>query len=299
MTLFIDVENKKLVQSLTSDRSVPAPVFMQGDNEPLEIFLLQKGGESLYKIKPLVVGTDFLRVAIARFKGYPKSLTYAAGYALNPNGGAEVVLPLNTTAIENAVQESEYITAFLEVEYSDTAGRIVTILQTACRVKNDLIENAPAVELQEQFYDRVYTDTVFSKKSANLSDLADKSASRKNLDVYAKSEVYNKSEVDTQEAKSFQSCGHCRQGSCPRKSRRPAEARPVQVYEVRNLVGHFIVRSLRIRRNARRRLRGWKLLDISYNLPTRTDRLLHATLRRFIRRQRNVHARNFRRRKDA
>ena len=71
MTLFIDVENKKLVQSLTSDRSVPAPVFMQGDNEPLEIFLLQKGAESLYEVKPLVVGTDFLRVAIARFKGYP------------------------------------------------------------------------------------------------------------------------------------------------------------------------------------------------------------------------------------
>ena len=203
MTLFIDVENKKLVQSLTSDRSVPAPVFMQGDNEPLEIFLLQKGGESLYEVKPLVVGTDFLRVAIARFKGYPKSLTYAAGYTLNPNGGAEVVLPLNTTAIENAVQESEYITAFLEVEYSDTTGRIVTILQTACRIKNDLIENAPAVELQEQFYDRVYTDTVFSKKSANLSDLADKSASRKNLDVYAKSEVYNKSQIDAQEAKNL------------------------------------------------------------------------------------------------
>jgi len=203
MTLFIDVENKKLVQSLTSDRSVSAPVFMQGDNEPLEIFLLQKGVESLYEIKPLVVGTDFLRVAIARFKGYPKSLTYAAGYTLNPNGGAEVVLPLNTTAIENAVQESEYITAFLEVEYSDTAGRIVTILQTACRVKNDLIENAPAVELQEQFYDRVYTDTVFSKKSANLSDLADKSASRTNLDVYAKGEVYNKSQIDAQEAKNL------------------------------------------------------------------------------------------------
>lgn len=89
MTLFIDVENKKLVQSLTSDRSVPAPIFMQGDNEPLEIFLLQKGGESLYEVKPLVVGTDFLRVAIARFKGYPKSLTYAAGYALNPNGATQ------------------------------------------------------------------------------------------------------------------------------------------------------------------------------------------------------------------
>ena len=189
MTLFIDVENKKLVQSLTSDRSVPAPVFMQGDNEPLEIFLLQKGGESLYEVKPLVVGTDFLRVAIARFKGYPKSLTYATGYALNPNGGAEVLLPLNTTAIENAVQESEYITAFLEVEYSNTGGKVITVLQTACRVKNDLIDNAPTVELQEQFYDKVYVDEVFSKKSANLSDLADKSASRTNLSVYSKSET--------------------------------------------------------------------------------------------------------------
>lgn len=189
MTLFIDVENKKLVQSLTSDRSVPAPIFMQGDNEPLEIFLLQKGGESLYEVKPLVVGTDFLRVAIARFKGYPKSLTYAAGYALNPNGAAEVVLPLNTTAIENAVQESEYITAFLEVEYSNTEGKVITVLQTACRVKNDLIDNAPTVELQEQFYDKVYVDEVFSKKSANLSDLADKAASRTNLGVYSKSET--------------------------------------------------------------------------------------------------------------
>lgn len=74
MTLFIDVENKKLVQSLTSDRNVPAPVFMQGDNEPLEIFLLQKGRESLYEVKPLVVGTDFLRVAIARFKGYLRDM---------------------------------------------------------------------------------------------------------------------------------------------------------------------------------------------------------------------------------
>ena len=43
MTLYIDIENKKLVQSITSDRSVSTPVFMQGDNEPLEIFLLEKG----------------------------------------------------------------------------------------------------------------------------------------------------------------------------------------------------------------------------------------------------------------
>ena len=189
MTLYIDIENKKLVQSITSDRSVSTPVFMQGDNEPLEIFLLEKGEDTIFSPKALTVENDFLRVAIARFKGYPKSLTYASGYTLNPNGGAEVLLPLNTKDIEIALQEQEYISAFLEVEYSNTEGKVITVLQTACRVKNDLIDNAPTVELQEQFYDKVYVDEVFSKKSANLSDLADKVASRTNLGVYSKSET--------------------------------------------------------------------------------------------------------------
>lgn len=189
MTLYIDIENKKLVQSITSDRSVSTPVFMQGDNEPLEIFLLEKGEDTIFSPKALTVGNDFLRVAIARFKGYPKSLTYASGYTLNPNGGAEVLLPLNTKDIEIALQEQEYISAFLEVEYSNTGGKVITVLQTACRVKNDLIDNAPTVELQEQFYDKVYVNEVFSKKSANLSDLADKAASRTNLGVYSKSET--------------------------------------------------------------------------------------------------------------
>ena len=200
MTLYIDIENKKLVQSFTSDRAVPIPTFMQGDNEPLELHLLEKGEETLYKEKALVVGTDFIRVAIARFKGYPKSLTYASGYTLNANGGAEIVLPLNTTAIEQAVQDNEYITAFLEVEYSNTEGKIVTILQTSCRLKNDLVDNAPSIELQEQFYNKVYADEIFSKKSANLSDLSDKSQSRTNLDVYSKGEINSQEALNLKKA---------------------------------------------------------------------------------------------------
>ena len=199
MTLYIDIENKKLVQSLTSDRTVATPIFMQGDNEPLILHLLEKGDDTLYKEKALVVGTDFLRVAIARFSGYPKSLTYAGGYTLNESGAVEVILPLNTTAIENAVQDNESIPAFLEVEYSNTSGKIVTVLQTACRIKNDLIDNAPSIDLQDQFYDKVYTDEIFSKKSANLSDLVNTATARANLDVYGKSETYNKTETDSQE----------------------------------------------------------------------------------------------------
>ena len=183
MTLYIDIQNKKLVQSLTSDRSVQTPAFMQGDNEPLILHLLEAGNENLYQEKTLDQTTDFLRVAIARFSGYPKSLTYASGYTVNPNGGAEILLPLNTTNIENALQDNESISAYLEVEYSNTDGRVITVLQTPCRVKNDLVDNAPAVELQDQFYDKVYTDEIFSKKSANLSDLADMASSRSNLGV--------------------------------------------------------------------------------------------------------------------
>lgn len=188
MTLYIDIQNKKLVQSLTSDRSVQTPAFMQGDNEPLILHLLEAGSETLYQEKTLDPTTDFLRVAIARFSGYPKSLTYASGYTANPNGGAEILLPLNTVNIENALQDNEAISAYLEVEYSNTDGRVITVLQTPCRVKNDLVDNTPAVELQDQFYDKVYTDEIFSKKSANLSDLADKATSRSNLGVYSKAE---------------------------------------------------------------------------------------------------------------
>lgn len=188
MTLYIDIQNKKLVQSLTSDRSVQTPAFMQGDNEPLILHLLEAGVENLYQEKALDPTTDFLRVAIARFSGYPKSLTYVSGYAVNPDGGAEILLPLNTVNIENALQDNEAISAYLEVEYSNTDGRIITVLQTPCRVKNDLVDNAPAVELQDQFYDKVYTDEIFSKNSANLSDLADMASSRSNLGVYSKTE---------------------------------------------------------------------------------------------------------------
>lgn len=158
MTLYIDIQNKKLVQSLTSNRSVPTPAFMQGDNEPLILHLLEAGSENLYQEKTLDPTKDFLRVAIARFSGEPKSLTYASGYTVNPNGGAEILLSLNTTNIENALQDNEAIAAYLEVEYSNTDGRVITVLQTPCRIKNDLVDNAPAIELQEQFYDKVYID---------------------------------------------------------------------------------------------------------------------------------------------
>ncbi len=165
MTLYIDIEKKKLVQSLTSERSVSAPTFMQGDSEPLEIHLLETGVDSLFVEKVLVAEKDSLRVAIARFSGYPKMLTIATGYSLNNNGGAEVVLPLNTKELEIALQEQSQISAYIDVEYSNKDGKVITVLQTPCIVKNDLIDNTPSVDIQEQFYDKTYIDNIFTKKA--------------------------------------------------------------------------------------------------------------------------------------
>ncbi|MBO6102049.1 MAG: hypothetical protein J6P03_02210 [Opitutales bacterium] len=161
MTLFIDADSKKLVQSETSERAVPSPVFMQGDNEPLVVRLLEKA-EGVYAERTLVPRRDFLKVAIARFKGYPKLLTFADSYAINEGGHAEITLPLNTVNIEQALGDSESVPAYLEVEYSTSDGKIVTVLQTTCTVKNDLIDGSPAAELQDRFYDKPQIDAMLT-----------------------------------------------------------------------------------------------------------------------------------------
>lgn len=169
MTLFIDIENKKLVQSLTSERSVVNPAFMQGDNEPLIIHLLERGTDSLFSEKSLSLESDSLKVAIARFAGEPKLLTYASEYTLNSDGGAIVLLPLNTKNIEIALQEQASIPAYLEVEYTKSDGSIITVLQTPCTLKNDLIENAPNIELQEQFYSAAKVDELINQAVDNTN----------------------------------------------------------------------------------------------------------------------------------
>lgn len=152
MDLYIDIANKTLVTSLTSNKSVSTPSFMQGDSEPLAIHLLETGTDTLYQEKYLDTQADTLKVAIARFgKG---TLTYAYTYALNDENIAEIVLPLNTTSISSAVGENESISAYIEVQLSSTDGTIITILQTSCTIKSQLIEDSPAIELEEAYYSK-------------------------------------------------------------------------------------------------------------------------------------------------
>lgn len=161
MTLYIDVEKKRLVQSPTSDRTVSNPVFMRGDNEPLEIRLVKSGEEIA------LAESDALRVAIGKFESGRENLTYSEEWILSEAGGAEMALPLNTVLIEEALGNTQSISAYLEVEWTN-GGNVITVLQTACTLKNDLIDNIPAIEQVTRF--EAYKNACESAASAVVEE---------------------------------------------------------------------------------------------------------------------------------
>lgn len=169
MTLYIDIDNKKLVQSATSERSVLAPVFMQGDNEPLEIHLLKRI-DSILTETQLSAG-DSIRVGIGRFHD-SQLLSFQDKFTVKTYG-ADVVLPLNTVEIEQALDGREYISAILEVECKKSDGSIITLLQSPCRLQNDIIPNTPSVNVLPLFYTKGEVDTLFDTRTNELQAVYD------------------------------------------------------------------------------------------------------------------------------
>ena len=151
MKLYINTQNKRLVQSSTSSRYASVPEFIQGDNEPIELHLLTPSNTDDVLFDDKVFDSeDTLKVAIARFDDSPNLLSYTDTYTPIEGGGAVITLPLNTNTIENSIDGRQYINAYLEVELSNGAN-IQTLLQTACIVRNDLIDNAPSITLNPLF----------------------------------------------------------------------------------------------------------------------------------------------------
>ncbi len=135
-------------------------------SEPLAIHLLEAGTDTLYQERYLSTQADTLKVAIARFgKG---TLTYAYTYTLNDENIAEIVLPLNTTNISSAVGENESISAYLEVQLSSTDGTVITVLQTACTIKSELIEDSPAIELEDAYYTKEEVELVLENFKTSI-----------------------------------------------------------------------------------------------------------------------------------
>lgn len=170
MTLYIDINEKKLVQTISSNKSVSSPIFMRGDNEPIEIVLVDNGDDGTYFQKTITPDTDFIKIAIARFSDAPNLLSYTDSYSLSDTGSAILKLPFNTSELKTALENQQSISALIEVEYSNTDGTIITILQTACTVKNQLIDDSPTVEIEDQYYTKTQTDVAISTAISATKD---------------------------------------------------------------------------------------------------------------------------------
>ena len=75
-------------------------------------------------------------------------------------------MPLNTQNIEIALQEQASISAYFEVEYSNTNGSVITVLQTPCILKNNLIDNFPTLVVGAEYYDKTQTNALLDDVKA-------------------------------------------------------------------------------------------------------------------------------------
>jgi len=143
MNLYIDINNRKLITSLTDSTTPSRLSFTSGDSEPIKVFLLQKGSDNTYALMETTAG-DTVRAAIARFSGTPKVLTVSDSATAGDDGAFDVILPLSTVNISTALGDDASINPYFEVELSYADGNVATVFQSLCTLKGDLIENTPS-----------------------------------------------------------------------------------------------------------------------------------------------------------
>lgn len=98
-------------------------------------------------------------------------------------------LSLNTAEAISLLDGAEEVSTNLEVEITSDS-KTLTILQIPCTLKNAVID-AGSVEplILDSYLTQNSADGRYARQANNLSDLADVSAARTNLDVYSKGQV--------------------------------------------------------------------------------------------------------------
>lgn len=98
-------------------------------------------------------------------------------------------LSLNTAEAISLLDGAEEVSTNLEVEITSDS-KTLTILQVPCTLKNAVID-AGSVEplILDSYLSQNSADGRYARQANNLSDLADVSAARTNLDVYSKGQV--------------------------------------------------------------------------------------------------------------
>ena len=144
MKLYIDIDRRVLVDSAISNRqSSSKPVFYQGDTEVVEICLLKNWVSATSSYTTLALDNTYtLRAAIGVYGNNGNTYYSYADNASFSDGNASIRLPLDTDALNAALGGESSLTATFEIELTDPSGYVMTVLNTQCTVKNDLIDGA-------------------------------------------------------------------------------------------------------------------------------------------------------------
>ena len=140
LKLFVDIFNRKLVTSATSDFPVQLPSIFREDHIELEIMLLEPTGNLTNPLSTVDISSLAIQVAIGEPDSSPEALqtTFSKDTATNKFSGT---LNTNTTEMVAAFNAAtgNTIARFLEIEVEGTASQFHTVLQQSVTLSKDII----------------------------------------------------------------------------------------------------------------------------------------------------------------
>ena len=143
LTLFVDIHERKLVRSATSDFPVTLPTLFREDHIELEITLLEPTGTISSPYSKVDVSAISLKCGIGNPDSDPEAFqdTFTADTTNNKFTGT---LNIHTTEMNNAFDNAtgDTIARYFELEVEGTSSQFHTVLQQSITLHKDVIVNS-------------------------------------------------------------------------------------------------------------------------------------------------------------
>ena len=140
LKLFVDIFNRKLVTSATSDFPIQLPSIFREDHLSLEVMLLEPTGSLTDPLSTIDISSLSIQVGIGNPDSDPEALqtTFTKNTTTNVFSGE---LNINTTEMTSAFNSASgnTLSRFLEIEVEGTSGHYHTVIQTPVTLAKDIV----------------------------------------------------------------------------------------------------------------------------------------------------------------